>query len=221
MTSTKTCMNVPDLSGIEAFPMDFELPSLDSASDAGRARPSDPSNDNKRHDSARASICSNDTDRSSTSSGTTSSSTKKSHKRVRFQESVCCSYYNADLDPPRPEPRPIPQRRASFWQRITKGNWSGELDLPTRSSMYSIQVGSSVPDITELGTVKPAKRSSFAPGRSAAPIYSIEQPLRESAGRRYDGTQTTVNWKAKPVVAKGDWNELLGSRPKPTRTVTY
>jgi hypothetical protein len=219
--------------GIRDLSMDFEVPSLDSASDSDRAAsPSDSSssssssNDSKRHDSARTSICSNDTDRSSNSSATTSSSTKKSNKRVRFQESVCCSYYNADLDPPRPEPTPMVNRRASFmtrsWQRITKRNFSGELDLqPRSSSIYTIHAGSSVPDITELGSIKPAKRSSFVPGRSAAPVYTIEQPLRESAGRRYDGTQTTVNWKAKPCVAKGDWNDLLGSRPKPTRMMTY
>jgi hypothetical protein len=110
---------------------------------------------------------------------------------------------------------------ARSWQRFTSRNGSGELTPQPQPSMYSVYGGSSVPDVSELGT-KPVKRSSFVPGRSAAPVYSIEQPLRESAGRRYDGTQTTVNWKAKPCVAKGDWNDLLGpSRPKPTRMMTY
>lgn len=188
--------------------------SMDLASASDRTSASETTTTSERHDSARTSICSSDTDSSNTISS------KKARKRVRFEESVCCSYFDANCWTPQPEPEPIPQpqlqRRPSLmsrsWARIKLRNFSNESDVgsPTPANLERLKTENYSADLLDVG----GRRSSFAPGRSHSNIYSIQQPLRESAGRRYNRAQTTVCWKATAPTAKGDWGDLLGTRPQ-------
>uniref|UniRef100_A0A2D3V7F9 Uncharacterized protein n=1 Tax=Ramularia collo-cygni TaxID=112498 RepID=A0A2D3V7F9_9PEZI len=188
--------------------------SMDLASASDRTNASESTTISERHDSARTSICSSDTD----SSNTTSS--KKARKHVRFEENVCCSYFDANCWSPQPEPEPVPQpqlhRRPSLmarsWARIKLRNNSTESDVGSSSSasLDRLKGDNYSTDLLDAGRGK----ASVAPGRANPYGYSIQQPLRESAGRRYSRAQTTVCWKAEPPTAKGDWGDLLGTRPE-------
>lgn len=195
---------------------------LASASDR-RTTASETTTISERHDSARTSICSSDTDSSNTLSS------KKARKRVRFEESVCCSYFDANSCTPPPEPEAVPQpelrRRPSLmsrsWARITMRNSSNDsVGSSSPASLERLKSGNYSVDLLDAG----GRRSSFAPGRSHSVAYSIHQPLRESAGRRYNRAQTTVCWKATAPTAKGDWDDLLGTttpqRPPMNRSIT-
>lgn len=210
---------LPDMS------LDLVL-SMDLASASDRTRASETTTTSERHDSARTSICSSDTDSSNTISS------KKARKRVRFEESVCCSYFDANCWTPQPEPEPISQpqpqlqRRPSLmsrsWARIKLRNFSNDSDVgsPPPANLERLKSENYSADLLDAG----GKRSSFAPGRSNSIAYTINQPLRESAGRRYNRAQTTVCWKATAPTAKGDWGDLLGTRPQRpqmNRAITY
>lgn len=186
--------------------------SMDLASD--RTSASETTTVSERHDSARTSICSSDTDSNNTTSF------KKARKRVRFEESVCCSYFDANSWSPQPDPEPIPQpqlqRRPSLmsrsWARIKLRNYSNESDVgsPPPVSLERLKSGNYSADLLHAGET----RSPFAPGRTHTVIYTIQQPLRESAGRKYNRAQTTVCWKATAPTKKGDWGDLLGTAPQ-------
>lgn len=189
--------------------------SMDLASASDGTNASETTTISERHDSARTSICSSDTD----SSNATSS--KKARKRVRFEESVCCSYFDATCWPPQTDSETTPQsqlqqRRPSFmsrsWARIKLRNSSTESDVGSTSpaSLERLRRENYSADLLDAV----GRRSSFAPGRSNSVVYSIHQPLRESAGRKYNRAQTTVCWKANAPSGKGDWDDLLGTKPQ-------
>lgn len=189
------------------------LPSLDfspagcSSNDSVTA-PSETATLSERHDSrltsprSSLSSCSTDSLRTNPSA--------KPAKRVRFEESVCCSYF--DINAEIPPPQPMLRRKPSFWDRFKQKNISAD------------QVGTMPPDLQALkrrnfsaDTLETAGKTT-ARSRSGSSMYSVQQPLRESAGRRYSGAETHACWRADTVTAKGDWGDLL-SNPRQSRLI--
>lgn len=167
-------------------------------------------------DSPRSSLC---------SSRSTESKTHKHqplHKRVRFEESVCWSYF--DVEQHLPTVAPTLDRKPSFlgrsWAKFKSRNSSGDLDISsTALELRDLSRGNSSVDAFSKVTASPCgrpiltRRSLSSP---SAPGYSIQQPLRESAGRRYDAAATHAIWRASAAKAKGDWDDLL-SNPRSSR----
>ncbi|KXT08418.1 hypothetical protein AC579_6523 [Pseudocercospora musae] len=169
--------------------------------------------------SPRSSICSSNTSNTSARGSTTA---PKPTKRVRFEESVSCSFFEENLEH---LARPPLQKRPSFvqrsWERMKTRNGSVESDISipatsTRNPYYTITRRSSSSDLTAATTTTTTttKRPALAPKSLS---YTIQQPLRESAGRKYDEAQTIAYYRTKPTTTKGDWDDLLG--PTKTRTV--
>ncbi|EME82265.1 uncharacterized protein MYCFIDRAFT_211578 [Pseudocercospora fijiensis CIRAD86] len=165
--------------------------------------------------SPRSSICS-----SNTSTTSARGSTAKPTKRVRFEESVSCSFFEENLEH---LARPPLHKRPSFvqrsWDRIKTRNSSVESEIAlasipaTTRNPYTITRRSSSSDLLEASS-NAAKRPLLAPKSLS---YTIQQPLRESAGRKYDEAQTIAYYRTKPTTAKGDWDDLLG--PAKTNTM--
>lgn len=232
LTTSRAVFYMADIDGtspavgsskLPELPLDLVL-SMDLASASDRTTALGTTTINERHDSARTSICSSDTGSNNTISS------KKARKRVRFEESVCCSYFDANCWSPQPEPEAVPQpqlrRKPSLmsrsWARIKLRNSSDDSDVGSSPpiSLERLKNGNHSADLLDTA----GRRSSFAPGRTHSLAYSIHQPLRESAGRRYNRAQTTVCWKAAAPTAKGDWDDLLGTkpqRPQMSRALTY
>lgn len=174
-----------------------------------------------RHDSItspRSSLCS-----SSTDSLAINAAPAKRHKRVRFEESVCWSYFDTTADmhepPPQPVPAPAPmllryERRPSFWQRFKQRNFSSESDVGSSHGLQNLRKKNlsvdmllgrrpSTPPVTAASPAAPVPRNSSL-------SVSIQQPLRDSTGKRYDGADTRAHWQATRATEKGDWGDLLG-----------
>ncbi|KAF7186227.1 hypothetical protein HII31_12469 [Pseudocercospora fuligena] len=164
--------------------------------------------------SPRSSICS-----SNTSNTSARESTAKPTKRVRFEESVSCSFFEENLEH---LARPPLHKRPSFvqrsWERIKTRNGSVESDIAlasipaTTRNPYTITRRSSSSDLNSNTTKRPA----LAPKSLS---YTIQQPLRESAGRKYDEAQTIAYYRTKPTTTKGDWDDLLGPAKTSTMAV--
>ncbi|CAK3941716.1 Hypothetical predicted protein [Lecanosticta acicola] len=180
---------------------------LQSSSDSEPASETTTLND--PHDSVRSprsSLCSVSTD-----SLRTNPSAKQA-KRVRFEESVAWSYFdatelnnNASLSQPSPEELQY-QRKPTIWQRFRPRTPScedaGDLGAQLRRKNASM-------DALEM---KPMKKASARPVLRKA--YTVQAPIRETAGRRYTGAEAT--WTSNRGAAKGDWDSLL-SNPRQSR----
>ena len=166
--------------------------------------------------SPRSSICSSNTSNTSARESTTAS---KPTKRVRFEEAVSCSFFEENLEH---LARPPLHKRPSFvqrsWERIKTRNGSVESDIAlasipaTTRNPYTITRRSSSSDLSSNTTKRPA----LAPKSLS---YTIQQPLRESAGRKYDEAQTIAYYRTKPTTTKGDWDDLLGPAKTSTMAV--
>lgn len=200
----------------------FSSSSFDLSSDTDESTPnSETTTLTDRHDSLkdspRSSLCS--------SRSTESKHHKQhqpSHKRVRFEESVCWSYF--DVEQHIPTVAPTLDRKPSFlgrsWARFKSRNSSGDLDISTSAlELRDLSRANLSVDALSRVAASPCgrpiltRRSLSSP---SAPGYTIQQPLRESAGRRYDAAATHAIWRASAAKAKGDWGDLL-SNPRSSR----
>lgn len=200
------------------------LPKLDFSRSSGLSCDSDGATNsetttlNDRHDSLkespRSSICSSRSDESSPTAS------KQQPKRVRFQESVAWSYFDVEQHC---TAQPDFDRKPSFlgrsWARFKSRNSSGDLDISSTSGLGDMKRRNSSMDVLSKVTTSPSGRPVLTrrtSSTSSSNSYTIQQPLRESAGRRYDGADTHVNWRASAAKAKGDWDDLL-SNPRQSR----
>lgn len=201
-TPTPPVFHLPKLS--------FELPDSDSSTPNSETTTLNNDCHDSLKESPRSSICS---DSDSDSPGTSSS---KPPKRVRFQESVCWSYFDVEQQPIDPTPPQVaPAIKPSFWARFKSRNSSGDLD--TSPGLRDIKRRNSSLDalskVTTSSSGRPVltRRSSSTSSTSS---YTVQQPLRESAGRRYDEAHAT--WRRSAATAKGSWDDLL-SNPRQSR----
>lgn len=220
------------LSLFQALSLDMDTASLDFSNSSGATTPqtnSETTTLNGRLDS----LASSRTSLSSSSYGSACSNvsplspTPKSTKRVRFEESVSWSYFDENLDHlVRPSMVKRPSLLTRSWDRMSSRNSSIDSDIqrPTSSPsppqhLYTIKRPDSGLDLVGMGDASPTRKLSrrdpsppqatSRPGRRSTFSYSIQQPLRESAGRKYSGAETVACFRTKPVAAKGDWGDLL------------
>lgn len=164
---------------------------------------------NDRHDSItspRSSLCSVSTDSLRTNPSA------KQRKRVRFEDSVAWSYFDAvelnNNDSLSRAPESLIQRKPSFWQRFKQRNFSNEdaTDLDSQLKQRNASM-----DALEMKPIR--TQPSRPPLRKA---YTVQAPIRETAGRRYTRADTHACWTATRGAAKGDWDSLL-SNPRQSR----
>ncbi|KAF2163562.1 hypothetical protein M409DRAFT_57447 [Zasmidium cellare ATCC 36951] len=199
----------------------FSSASFDLSADTDSTPNSETTTLTDRHDSLkespRSSICSS----RSTESSVPTSSKQSSHKRVRFQESVCWSYFDVEQHI---TTRPELEHKSSFlgrsWARFKSRNSSGDLDISstTPSGLRNMQGKNNSADMLSKVSTSPSGRPVLTrrSSSSSSMAYSIQQPLRQSAGRRYDAAATHAIWRASAAKAKGDWDDLL-SNPRSSR----
>ncbi|KAK4501019.1 hypothetical protein PRZ48_006825 [Zasmidium cellare] len=201
----------------------FSTSSFDLSAETDSTPNSETTTLTDRHDSLkespRSSICSS---RSTESSNPTTSKPPSTHKRVRFQESVCWSYFDVEQHiPTRPELEHKPSFLGRSWARFKSRNSSGDLDISstTPAGLRHMQGKNGSVDMLTKVTTSPSGRPVLTrrtSSSSSSAAYSIQQPLRQSAGRRYDSADTHAVWRASAAKAKGDWDDLL-SNPRQSR----
>lgn len=181
------------------------------SSNSSVTSPSETTTISERHDSRLTSP------RSSLSSCSTDSlrtnPSRKTAKRVRFEESVCCSYF--DIHAEIPPPQPTLQRKSSFWGRFKQKNISADQVGTMPPNLQALKRQNFSMDLLEMDSRIVGKASARF---RIAESYSVQQPLRESAGRKYSSAETRACWRADTVTAKGDWGDLL-SNPRQSRLI--
>lgn len=165
---------------------------------------------NERYDSLRSSrrssICSYSTDNSH------SFRAPKVIKRVRFEESVSWSYFDDSIpESTRPELEKKPSFLGRSWQRLRQRNSSTEFDLEagTATDAQDAKRRSISVDLVEMAPKASRKSARSEPKTNYG--FSIQQPLRESTGRKYNRADTQISWRTSTQAPKGDWGALLGS----------
>lgn len=199
-------------SHIGALDADLRL-RLDTNSD--HTVPSETSTLSGRHDSlasSRSSIYS-----SNTSNCSQLSTSTKPTKRVRFEESVCWSYFDANEEIPlRPQLRKRPSFMSRSWDRIITRNSppASDVGVPPAAlsamsdNLYQLKRRNSSVDLSELASKATSRYTT--PGKASSLVLSVQQPLREGIGRRYNGAQTAARFMPKRHAPKGEWDDLLG-----------
>lgn len=201
------------MSMLEFLTMDLDLGLRSDAIDIDTSPSSETTTLSGRHDSlssGRPSLCS-----SRTSACSQIGTTAKPVKRVRFEESASWTFFDDNEGMPT---RPQLRKRPSFMTRsldriMTRNTADADIGVPPAAlsamteNLRQLKRRNSAIDIGDLATKTTSRYST--PGRRDSLILTVQQPLRQSAGRRYNNAQTPARVPAVPAP-KGDWGDLLG-----------